>query len=47
MAFQMQDVLLEPYGGEVLGPVGFGHHALDRDLGGRRARRVCIGGASG
>ena len=37
MAFNMQDVLLEPYGGEILGPVGLGHHDADGGLGGRRA----------
>jgi BCD family chlorophyll transporter-like MFS transporter len=33
MAFNMQDVLLEPYGGEILGPVGVGHDASDGDMG--------------
>ena len=45
MAFNMQDVLLEPYGGEVLGLSVVGHHAADGDLGRRRAGWLCAGRA--
>jgi MFS transporter, BCD family, chlorophyll transporter len=33
LAFNMQDVLLEPYGGEILGLSVVGHHAADRRSG--------------
>ena len=39
-AFSMQDVLLEPYGGQILGLSVGATHVADRTLGGRHADRV-------
>ena len=47
LAFNMQDVLLEPYGGDVAGPVGCRHDHADRRLGRGRVDRLFCGPRAG